>query len=305
MRLGVTSSVIAASLAAHAAFFYFTERAFIPSELKKMQAEQTAKKEASKKAPLDFEFVEAPRQNAPAPLQKTRKVSNRDALNQDLRTDKTNTVAAPAVKTQGPSDQLEQKKGSPAAMPQPQQEYKPPLQKIEPPKALKQDETDVIKSEETVAAQPQPSQKPQTASQSQTATQVSSGGDKITTQEMSRSKSVSAQLFGATSFEATGSGMGVYMKNLKEKIWLAWYPYLAFKYPQDFKGADVIVSFVLNAKGELKMIRVEELSGSPMFSAFCLEAVQRAAPGFGTVPPEILDLIGKDQLEIQFGFHYR
>src|SRR6185295_4551867 len=100
------------------------------------------------------------------------------------------------------------------------------------------------------------------------------GRDRITTQEMSRNRSHGAQLYGVTSFEATGSGMGVYIKNMKEKIWLAWFPYLAVHYPKDFKSADVLVSFMLNAKGEVRIVRILESKGSPLFSAFCMEAVQ-------------------------------
>ena len=39
---------------------------------------------------------------------------------------------------------------------------------------------------------------------------------------------------------------------------------------------------------------------SPLFASYCMEAVQRAS-GFGPVPREILELIGKDELEIKFG----
>ena len=54
--------------------------------------------------------------------------------------------------------------------------------------------------------------------------------------------------------------MGVYMKNLKEKIWLSWFPYLAFKYPMDFKSADAVISFTLNQKGEVTIKAMTEQS---------------------------------------------
>ena len=117
-------------------------------------------------------------------------------------------------------------------------------------------------------------------------------------------KSGGARLYGVTSFEATGSGMGVYMKNLKEKIWLAWYPYLAFHYPQDYRGADAVVSILLDKKGDVKIVRLVESQGSALFASYCLEAVQKAS-SFGPLPEEILALIGKDELELKFGFHYR
>ena len=130
------------------------------------------------------------------------------------------------------------------------------------------------------------------------------GQDKITTQESGKMKSAGAQLQGMTSFEATGSGMGEYMKNMKERIWLAWFPYLAYKYPMDARGADTVLSVVLSAKGEVKIVRLLESDGNELFSAFCMEAVQRAG-GFGPLPQEILALLGKEELEIKFGFHYR
>ena len=110
-------------------------------------------------------------------------------------------------------------------------------------------------------------------------------------------------MYGVTSFEATGSGMGKYIKNMKERIWLAWFPYLAAHYPKDFKSADVLLSFTLDAQGRVRTVRVVESKGSALFSAFCMEAVQRASP-FGPLPQEILDLVGKDELEIKFAFHY-
>ena len=101
-----------------------------------------------------------------------------------------------------------------------------------------------------------------------------------------------------------GSDMGIYMKNVKERIWLAWFPYLAFQYPTDFQAADAVVSFTIDPKGEVKTVKVTSSYGSPVFSTFCTEAVQRAS-GFGPVPKEILAILGKDELEIRFAFHYR
>ncbi len=131
-----------------------------------------------------------------------------------------------------------------------------------------------------------------------------SGRDKITTQEMARTASLGALFKGDVSFEATGSGMGEYMKNLKEKIWLAWFPPIAFKYPSEFCGADAVIKFTLNRKGEVKILRVVSDGGNAFFSAYCMEAIQRV-PSFGPLPEEILALLGKDELEIDFAFHYR
>ena len=113
-----------------------------------------------------------------------------------------------------------------------------------------------------------------------------------------------ARFYGFTSFEATGSGMGVYMKNLKEKIWLSWFAYLSFKYPQDFRGADVMVSFKLDAHGRVKSVTVLENGGDGVFADYCEGAIRRAG-GFGDLPKDILGLLGKDELEIRCAFHYR
>ncbi|GEM_PF-1110179 len=130
------------------------------------------------------------------------------------------------------------------------------------------------------------------------------GRDKILTQEMARQRSPGAKLYGATSFEATGSGMGEYMKNLKEKVWLAWFPYLAFSYPADYKAAGCVLRFTLDTEGRIRIVQIFESHGSSVFSTFCVEAIQKAAP-FGPLPQEILALVGKDELELFFGFHYQ
>ena len=107
-----------------------------------------------------------------------------------------------------------------------------------------------------------------------------------------------------TSFEATGSGMGEYMKNVKERIWGAWFPPISFKFPTDFHGADAVISFTLDAAGDVKILKIVEDGGNMVFSSYCMDAIQRAS-GFGKVPPEILALSGKDDLEIRFSFHIR
>jgi hypothetical protein len=144
------------------------------------------------------------------------------------------------------------------------------------------------------------------ASESMTAAQSPkriSGADKINSSRITRSKSSGAQIFGVTSFEATGSGMGSYMKQLKEKVWLSWFPYLAFHFPRDFKSADALIEFRLNRLGEVKSVLLIDQQGSALFGSFCMEAIQRASP-FGPLPEEILVLLGKDDIDIQFSFHY-
>jgi outer membrane biosynthesis protein TonB len=214
---------------------------------------------------LSFEFVEAPPKTQTLRQAKTRKISDRDTASQDLTRDKTPAEKAPYIKTKGSSDQLAQNQMQPSRQP--------------------------AKASPKIAEKVSP-------------VLGSTGQDRIITSEISKTKSHGAQLYGITSFEATGSGMGVYMKNLKEKIWLAWFPYLVIHYPKDFKTADAVVNFKLNAKGEVKTMELLESKGSPLFAAFCVESIRRAG-SFGPLPQEILDLVGKEELDIKFAFHYR
>ena len=249
---------VSASILINAAMLYSLDHASIRIEEDRVVAQARQAKIAKRvPGPIAFEYVESPKAPARKPLSKTRRISDRDSLNQDMTTNKSLAQDAPQVKTAGPADQLAQKKGLSA----------PPMPQASP-------------SARSSAAQ-----------------------DRITTTEISKSKSQGAQLYGMTSFEATGSGMGVYMKNLKEKIWLVWYPYLIARYPRDFKTAEAVLSFKLNAQGEVKIVELIEQKGSPLFAAFCMESVQRAG-SFGPLPKEILALVGKDELDIKFAFRY-
>ncbi|MBI3252800.1 MAG: TonB C-terminal domain-containing protein [Candidatus Omnitrophica bacterium] len=235
---------------------------------------------------IQFQFVEAPPKIHPQKPAETRKIAARDALNQDLLKDKSRASGAPHVKTRGPADQLAQSRSTGASG----RRQEP--QKTKNPSPSAADSPDFLKKKDASSEKPAPSPAP-----------GAMGRDKIDTRETGRARSRGARLYGLTSFEAIGSDMGGYMKNLKEKIWLAWFPYLAFQYPQDFKGADAVISFTLNPKGEVMIVKVVESRGSGAFAAYCMEAVQRAG-NFGEVPKEILALTGKNELEIRFAFHY-
>lgn len=265
--------------------------------------QQNQRLRLQQKQRLEFEFVEAPKKAyAPPPSNKAGRISDHDALNQDASGNKKAPLSqAPAAKLQGYSDQLRQIRQTPGQLPQQQ---KPAIKPEEPKTETPKPEAKKLGpgKEESVPLKNQPASRQ--AQEAQAPVKGLSGQDKITTQEMSRLKSPGAQLFGTTSFEATGSGMGVYMKNLKEKIWLAWFPYLAFQYPQNFKGADAVVSLLIDADGDLKIVRVIDDGGDPDFAAYCVQAVQKAS-NFGPIPKEILAIIGKDELELKFGFHYR
>ena len=259
---------------------------------------------------LDFEFVEAPPvAHAQRPRQ-TRRIADRDSLNQDRTGAGKSPQDAPQAKTPGLAAQLMQLQGKPFSVPSPASSpspASPPAPQDQTPQEKKTepgmtDETRLVRAADLAPAQP-PS-KPSPALQPNPAAQQGMGGvDRITASEMSRTRSHGAQLYGVTSFEATGSGMGVYIRNMKEKIWLSWFPYLVVHYPKDFKSADALMSFTLDVQGNIKTVKILEQKGSPLFAAFCAESIQRVG-SFGPLPREILDLTGKDELEIKFAFHY-
>lgn len=243
---------------------------------------------------LELEFVEAPRKIHPqSPSRSIKRFSNQDALNQDLTKNKSLREAPPAVKNAELGNQIEQRQHQPSQRPSLPSQPQPAIKKNE--LSASEEQNKEQESGESQQAQPQ--------SEAKALIQGSPGQDKIITQEMAQERSSGAKFYGFTSFEATGSGMGQYMKNLKERIWFAWYPYLAFKYPQDYRGANALVSVVLNKKGEVESVRILESQGSPLFAAFCVESVRKAS-GFGPLPEELLALIGKDELELKFRFHY-
>lgn len=273
-----------------------------------------------------FDFVESPAENTPDIPPKKSRISDRDSVSRDFTADKENALpqAPPRIDTQGPADQLAQKRFDPSRLPSPgaspstprpavPEQQAPPEQPAQPSAPAPEDAGEQAKKpspDEMVlakpAVQPRPAQPPSQASPALTpsaASPSSAGMDKVTTQEVSRARSHGAQVYGKTSFDATGSGMGAYIRGMKEKIWLAWFPYLAFHYPKDFRAADAVIAFKLDKDGRLMSVSVAESDGSGLFAAFCVEAVQRAAP-FGPLPEEILDLTGKDELEAQFAFHF-
>jgi hypothetical protein len=257
----------------------------------------------NKQGELQFEFVEAPAGAKVPKPEKAKKISNRDTANQDQTFEKTKAQESPKTKSAGPADQLEQIRGEggkPVVAKPAQQASE---EKIAQP-AQEAKSEDKPGTEDDMMMPPQKESPKMSATPEEIPAPVEAPQDKITTHEMSKSASSGAKLYGLTSFEATGSGMGEYMKSMKEKIWLAWFPYIAFKYPQDFVGASAVISFTLNKTGEVKLIKIVEMKGTPLFATFCMEAIQRAG-NFGKLSDEILALIGKDDLEIRFGFHYR
>lgn len=255
-------------------------------------AHENAKENALRKGDaIRFEYVESPVKTYRLPPRSSGKISDKNALDQDPTCNK-NASGAPAVKSLGPADQLRQSRKSSA---------KPKAEKNE---ASPKPDPGTGEAGIPVRVQPQSAvskpQEPLRAEQGKAGAEP----DKIEIQEMAKTEAGGAALFGVTSFEATGSGMGEYMKRLKEKVWGAWFPYIAFKYPQEFIGSDSVLIITLDAKGEVKRLRVIESNGSEAFTTFCMQAIQRAS-GFGDLPAEVLALTGKDQIDLRFAFHYR
>jgi len=280
-------SSLAVSLLLNGTIFLSVDQAISPEGM--LQARLKSPVLEQKKEIVQFEFVEVPPGAAFEKPKKTRKIAERDSEARDLASSSLKKDSSPKTEVRGSSDQLGQRQGSGV-----------------PSRSLRsQPENQGIQKMRTPHGHP--SHHPVRPSRPVTTTQRASpwisGQGKIITQEISRTKSGGAKFSGQTSFEATGSGMGVYMKNLKDKIWSQWFPYVAFKFPRDFKTADAVVEFTLDKHGKVRSTQVVESKGSPLFAAFCAEAV-RQSRDFGDLPKEILDLTGKDEITISFAFHY-
>lgn len=272
----------AISLAINGAVFFSMDRAITQNPGKNLFF---MPKSESKKEIVQFEFVEAPPVPAQEKPKKNKMIAARDSNASDATQGSKKENAPKAVS--GTANQLTQRptKGAPptpAAPAAPQESPEDRLPSFKKPAMPRVKRAD--------AAKP-------------AADAWMPGNGKILTQEMVRAKSKGARFYGVTSFEATGSGMGVYMEKLKEKIWGQWFPYIAFKFPRDFRGAEAVLNFKIDAQGQVRSVRILEYKGTPIFAAFCQESVERVG-NFGPLPKEILALTGKDELDINFGFHY-
>lgn len=295
LSLGVSAVL---SVAVNAAVLVAVDRAFTSDAHFSNNVADLAKLERQRFQNTEFEYVETPPVLPLAPPESPKKISDQDALASDLKAGEGRSTT-PSVPHQGSHDQLAQTQKKDSAVPAPAPS--PVIQELPVPAT---DPLEPKSSDTPEFAAPKPQTPPPSPPGETSAPPEPIGRDKINTNEMSRLRSSGAKLSGITSFEATGSGMGEYMKNVKEKIWLDWFPYLAFKYPIDFAGADAILSLTIDKSGEIRMVRVVQSSGSALFADYCVESVQRVA-NFGPLPAELLALIGKDQLEILFAFHYK
>ena len=294
----VNLAAFTASLLLNGAVFYSFDQAMLVRE--KQYARQAQKR--LKEKPMQFEFVEVPAETRPEKPRPTRRIASRDALNRDLSPDKSGASGAPRASRPARADQLAQRQKGVSSQAQPgilpQEEAPRTRQEAE----RKQPDSQSLPKAARAAAD---AEKAAPAAEPRAPGRGQGGRDKITTPEAAMDvKSTGARFYGFTSFEATGSGMGVYMKNLKEKVWLSWFAYLSFKYPRHFKGVDAIFGFTLAAHGEVKSVEVLDNGGDAVFADYCAGAVRRAG-GFGDLPKDILALLGKDELEIRCAFHYR
>lgn len=325
----VSAWAVLASLALNAGAFWGVDKAVgihSSSLVAELAEEREAARAAADEQAIALDFIESTPVPAAPPENSTR-VSDRDAANRDEEGN--GPGDGPKLQETG-IDQLEQNRSSAPPSPPPAPAIQPEPEQIAMPQASEEppapEETQAAAEPPTegdVVVPPEPSpapatvqeplaeaQQPREAREARPAVQptppaalVSQPTAKIITRQMSRTKALGASLQGMTSFEATGSGMGVYMKELKEKIWLAWFPYLAFKYPTDFAMADTVLAIVIGKDGRLRSVRLVESRGTNVFADFCIESVQRAAP-FRPLPEELLALLPKDELEIYFAFHY-
>ena len=303
--LGLHALSLTLSLAVNVGVFYALDRSVsVPDTASWARAKALAQKERQS---VEFEFVETP-PGPPLGLdKKTRKIGSHDSQSRDPERLNPATGDYPKIKQRGPSDQLAQMKnpsGVPV-VPRPPQTAQAPRPAQPQPAAPQPSAASDLKTPAILPpAQPQAPSQPRAASVPTEPMLGLTGADKITTQQMTKSETRGAKLYGMTAFESKGTAMGVYMQNLKEKMWLAWFPSIGFKYPPEHRTADAVIGITLDRQGRVKFVKIVQSWGSPLFATYCMEAVQRAG-SFGPVPEEIFALSGKEDVEINFAFHYR
>jgi TonB family protein len=124
--------------------------------------------------------------------------------------------------------------------------------------------------------------------------EVNQEASRQTTDEV---KKPDAQVEEAMSFVADRKVAASYLDRLKIKIFLLW------KYPEEAiqigQQGDVIISFVLNSKGELMDIVIIKGSGSRSLDKATITAIRQANP-FGPLPEDI----SNEPLKITGHFRY-
>jgi len=109
--------------------------------------------------------------------------------------------------------------------------------------------------------------------------------------------------FGDVTFNARKHELGAYIRTLKHRIWLKWFPMVEFKYNSLAITSKTAVGFKVQPDGSLGDIQIVEHRGDEYLKAIATSAVSEAAP-FDPLPEGFESLDGEDTLDIVFTFHY-
>lgn len=118
----------------------------------------------------------------------------------------------------------------------------------------------------------------------------------------SRSDSDKALSAGTPSFAATGSDLGRYIKEMKEKIWIQWFPFVAMTYHQNI-STEIVVHYRIMPDGQLQDLVAHRVEGDAFLAEHTLAAIRKAAP-FGPLPLEALEQSPDRSLRVVFTFYY-
>src|SRR3989338_4354853 len=91
--------LLSISLVAHGAVFFSVDHSLSFNQAHAVREQQRIRRE--KEGPLQFEFVETPRAISSKKPARAKKISDRDALNQDRLKDKIQTAGRPHTQLQG------------------------------------------------------------------------------------------------------------------------------------------------------------------------------------------------------------
>lgn len=110
---------------------------------------------------------------------------------------------------------------------------------------------------------------------------------------------------GYDSFQAQGSGLGKYLKQLREKIGLKFHQMVLFHYKTNYIfESKTSVEFSIAKDGSLKKLETFFIEGDPMFPEYCKTVVNAASP-FLVIPDSIDRYLEDDNtLKIKFMFGY-
>lgn len=107
---------------------------------------------------------------------------------------------------------------------------------------------------------------------------------------------------GVLGIDARWSEYGDYMQELIEIVQAQWYTILRDSAISSASGTHVYVTFVLNAKGEVRVLKVEETAGKPGTYA-CLNAIQERQP-YRKWSDQMITVLGTEQT-MTFSFYHQ